>query len=117
MQHKCATQRCMAMGYRPGHLNSSNSSAILHGKAGSATTGFAGIGICKREAPGVKTVLPVDLHTHQVNTMTRVHNIAYAARFENLVGRLFIVETKYITHPGAAAAFYTDPQVFGMVKV
>jgi hypothetical protein len=45
----------------------------LYRKAGAATTGAACIRIAEGKAPGVQSILPVNLHAQQIHLMSLMH--------------------------------------------
>src|SRR5689334_181725 len=88
--------RCNLFGWKRSFEAIKYSFFYLYGKRSTATAGFAGIGVIEREATGVQSVFPVNLHTHQVNAMHFIHDKGLSFSFKfNIVG-LLVIETQYI---------------------
>jgi hypothetical protein len=89
----------------------------LHGKTGAASAGLAGIGVTERKAPIIEPVMPIDLHTQQVDLVGLLHYARDTFDIEQLITLGGSIKAQYISHTGTSSTLNTDAQALGLVKI
>ncbi len=88
----------------------------LYREGRATAAGLARIGIGESKASGIQAIVPVDLHAHEINAMSPVHDKADTVFFIHLIIRCFIVEAQHITEAGTSPALHAHAQIFLLIE-
>jgi hypothetical protein len=88
-----------------------------YGKTGPTSASLAGIGIAKCKASVIESVMPIDLHTQQIDLVGFFHYTRDALDIEQLIAFRRRIKAQHIGHTGTSSALYTNSQALGLIKI